>query len=600
MSAPFPVGPLARASYIIQSFYDYTGDFLPTFKFRELPEKGDIGGGDIDLTAALQPINQNPNYMPSFQPIDVGIPQHLEADAAPGTIPLFTIPPQGFVAQNVQVTVGKTFGTTRPYFYAEGLSATADPKFMTLTETEAQSSAQYWGPTAGCANCNGGSKTLIGGSAEFLAEPKDHSAVPDPAHYAPVLTIPQDIHTFAPPVNALGSLAAGANKFQAGGTDSSGKPISGLPHLRLRFEGSDARQQATAAASPFNMQLTPWDGTANGGGIPVWQGEWLNPQGKLPNATSGDGGVLTGPIWQGQYIPDSVYKQVGGSPIPLLWPLVILSKLVDDPTHTLDPASLTAQGDADHPVVIMQGITLLGTAAMSADTDTDSLFGTGFAISVLGPANDLIDPAGNPKPIYQDHITALLRPAVICFNTLFDANNSDKRGNLVTPYLVSESSDFQLGSTPTPIANTPVVPPDLIDNGDPYRQQVGNLIKPPPGWTPPAGWAAGKPCTDPNACGPAIRGCLPKGRYAINVVYPDGQAWTVPNEAGACTGSPATGEGITDWNGYTCTVQKRNVIQSQGPRAVVEIVGPSDPNNCKDANSPVPATPAICLPTTGK
>ncbi len=31
-------------------------------------------------------------------------------------------------------------------------------------------------------------------------------------------------------------------------------------------------------------------------------------------------------------------------------------------------------------------------------------------------------------------------------------------------------------------------------------------------------------------------GCLPQGRYAMNLIYPTGQAWTVPNEAGECTG----------------------------------------------------------------
>src|SRR5690606_39520792 len=30
------------------------------------------------------------------------------------------------------------------------------------------------------------------------------------------------------------------------------------------------------------------------------------------------------------------------------------------------------------------------------------------------------------------------------------------------------------------------------------------------------------------------RGCLPMGRYAISLVYPTGQAWTVPNESGGC------------------------------------------------------------------
>jgi hypothetical protein len=605
-SAPFQVGPLAPASYIIQSFYDYTGDFLPTFKFRELPEKGDIGGGDIDLSAALQPINQNPNYMPTFEPIAVGVPQPNAADAAPGTIPLYTIPPQGFVAQNVQVTVGKSFTTTRPYFYAEGLNAVSTTMgtgtFATVSQTvtEAQSSAQYWGASgASCPtmNCNGGSKTLIQNSQEFAAP--SNGSMPDPAHYAPILTIPQDIQTFAPPTTFLAG-STGANKFESGGTTSTGQVLSGLPHLRLRWEGSDSRQQQAASQPPFNMQLTPFSETGPSGGFSVWQGQWLNPNGVV-HAPGSDAGV-PGPVWTGQYIPDSVYKQANGAPLPLLWPLVILSKLVDDPSHTLDPASLTAQGDATHPVVIMQGITLWGggTPMTSGNQDNDSLFTLGGALQpLITPVDPFVDSNGNPVIFVQDHVTALLRPAVICFNTLFDANNSDKRGNLVTPYLVSESTDQP------PFENVPIVPVDLLNNGDPNRQQVGNLVKAPPGWTEPAGWTPGAAppsppsCSNPDACGPAIRGCLPKGRYAINVVYPDGQAWTVPNEAGACTGTSQSGEGVTDWNNYTCTLQKRTVIQSQGPRAVVEIVGPSNPKNCVDANSPVPPTPAICMPTSG-
>lgn len=603
VSASFAVGPLAPASYIIQSFYDYTGDFLPTFKFRELPEKGDVGGGDIDLSAALQPINQNPNYMPTFEPIDVGIPQPLEADAAPGTIPLFTIPSEGFVAQNVQVTVGSVFATTRPYFYAEGLSATNTTKTaagsttVTLTVQEAQSSAFYWEPPSPtCMQCSN-SMTGIAGSQELQDTSTDYNGGSNKPYYMPVLTIPQDIHTFAPPVQPVLASQSGANLFEGGGTNA-GMTLSGLPHLRLRFEGSDSRQVAAAMAAPFNMQINPYTGNTSGGGFNVWSGEWLNPNGVVP-VPGTDAGV-PGPIWQAQYIPDSSYKYAGGVPVPLLWPLVILSKLVDDfgtpgnPEHSVDPASLTAQGDATHPVVIMQGITLWGGGATTASTatDTDSLFGT-VSGSFFTP-KALINPDGSPVVYSQDHITALLRPAVICFNTLFDANNSDKRGNLVTPYLVSQSADPSPQLTPQ--QNAPVVPPDLLDNDDPARQQVNNLVKAPPGWTKPAGWTPGTACPATGNCGPAIQGCLPKGRYAINVVYPDGQAWTVPNEAGACTGT-ATGEGQTQWDNYTCTLQKRTVIQSQGPRAVVEIVGPSDPNNCKPG-APVPPTPSICLPTT--
>ena len=571
VSSPFSVGPLAGASYIIQSFYDYTGNFLPNFKFRELPEKGDVAGGDVDTNDAQKAINENPNYTPIYYPVDIGIPEPLPKGAAPGTIPIFDLPAQGFVANNVQVTVGEVFEMTRPYFYAEGIVAISSG--TSFTPTAVQSSAEYWSASIG--------KTGITGSAEF-------NVGGDPAHYAPVLTIPADIQTFAPPINATASLQSGADLFEYGGTDANGYVGMGLPHLRLRYEGSDPRQAAAAASAPFNMQLTPFNGTASGGGFRMWQGEWLNPAGTLPDGT-------TGPIWSAQYLPDSVYKapgQMGGVPVPFLWPLVILSKLIDDPpvngvSHPNDPASLTAQGDANSPVIIMQGITLWGgnnrSVSGPSGVYTDSLFNTVAADNTLvnpGSQYAYIDKAGNPVIFYEDHVTSLMRPAVICFDTLFDANNSDKRGTLVTPFLFGDSADFVLG-TPAPVKNTPIVPVDLLDNDDPARFQANTLIKPPPGWKP------GTP--------PAIQGCLPKGRYAINVVYPDGQAWTVPNEAGACTGV-ATGEGATNWNEATCTLQPRTVIQSQGPRGVVEIVGPSNPKNC-GGGGPVPATPPICLPT---
>ena len=123
---------------------------------------------------------------------------------------------------------------------------------------------------------------------------------------------------------------------------------------------------------------------------------------------------------------------------------------------------------------------------------------------------------GQPIVFKQDHVTVLLRPSVICFDSFFDATNPDKRGTLVAPYLTGDSADINCNGTsctPAPVPNSPIVPTDLLDNGDIHRAQVSALVS-------------------------ATReGCLPTGRYAINVVYPDGQAWTVPNEAGACSGS---------------------------------------------------------------
>jgi len=302
------------------------------------------------------------------------------------------------------------------------------------------------------------------------------------------------------------------------------------------------------------------------------------------------------PLWQGQYIPE-------GYPVPFMWPLVVLSKLEDDPGHAKDPASLQAQGDATHPVVILQGITLAGSSMASANVDTDSLFSTASKVALNGfkvcKAHDpypcgegaYLDAQGNPVITTQDHLTVMVRPAAICFNTLFDETKPDKHGNIVTPYLFSESADYNFAGAPMPVANTPVVPLDLLTNNDPSRFQASNLVE------APAGTVAGK---DP----PAIEGCLPVGRYAINVVYPDGQAWTVPNEAGACTGS-ATGEGDTNWASLTCSAQPRPVIRSQGPRAVVEITKTTNPKNCTQPYSKtkplppgqVPAVPTICMPT---
>jgi hypothetical protein len=75
-------------------------------------------------------------------------------------------------------------------------------------------------------------------------------------------------------------------------------------------------------------------------------------------------------------------------------------------------------------------------------------------------------------------------------------------------------------------------------------------------------------------------GCLPQGRYAMNLVYDSGQAWTVPNEAGVCGSDEPAGAG-------TCGTRPR--LASQG--VVVQIGAPGDPSYCQ--NNP---TPPACAP----
>jgi len=241
----------------------------------------------------------------------------------------------------------------------------------------------------------------------------------------------------------------------------------------------------------------------------------------------GKGGLVV--FSRGRSIPES-------AAVPDLWPQVGLVKLVSDPkSRLLDPQSLVVQGSPEEtaitgkapgPLVIMQGITL----------DQDSL-----ARTVAGVASAPTTAA------LRDHITVLLRPAALCL----DPRRVDLGGTLVTPHLTGVSADAnETGEKP------------LLDPNALKKQPLVRELK---------------------------RACLPKGRYAISLVYPTGQAWTVPNETGSC----ARGEGPVQKGDRvgSCGDKPRSVLLSQGARAVVEVIDPKDPSVC-EAN-PVPAE---CLP----
>lgn len=550
VSAPFVISPLAGGSYMIEAFFDYTGDFLPTFKFRNLPERGDIAGGYLDTADAQKAINVgNPNFTPKFLPVDIGTPQPLPdlgKNPPPNPIPNYTVPTNGFVADNVTVSIGLALPLSRPYFYPQGESVSIDTSTGSLKPTVFgdKSDTPATKPMPGSQENNG----------------------PDPADYEPILTIPQDLQVHASPTSMTPKasglvISANANYFE-----------SFFPHLRLIAGLPDGdhpdglvtkvNEQAFAIdpLDPFHFQLPP-----KGATIFVWQDSALDPQ-------------------TGEYVAQQIPE---GQSVPYLWPLVVLNKLEDDPTHTADPASLTAQGDPTHPVIIMQGITLAGDPGHQANGQ-DSLFETAAPALGLGPSYYQPGPNGSPDPLHpiisaQDHLTVLLRPSVICFDQLFNPNNPDKRGTLVVPNLTANSAD--LGAE---VPNQNVVPADLLTNTANDRVHVNDLVKPTPD---------GKP---------AVQGCLPTGRYAINVVYPDGQAWSVPNEAGSCSG----GEGATTYSEeatlpkcekptdsqctLTCNIKPRPVLYSQGNRAVVEIVPAQTPQG--QAYCQAHPVPPQCLP----
>jgi hypothetical protein len=464
-SAPFEVAPLAGGSYEIHAFFDSTGNFLPDFKIRNLPEQGDFGGGDVDTANALKPMNAgNPNYRPRFLPVDVGVAQLPSASP----IPDYVIPNGGFVADDVTVTIGAPVAITRPYFFAQGEQVTFDFATTTLISSIVQSSAERPNGSNG-----------IDGATETDADSM------------PVLTVPQDIGALAAPLNPS---RASTNFFE-----------SKLPHLRLAW-GVPNAELAKAAASPFGMQVAPFGSGPQGAGFLVWQDATLDP---------------TTHEYQPQPIPEDDH-------VPQLWPQVVLTKLA--------PASATG------PVIVLQAITL---AASTTADQPDSLAGT--AAAALG--GSLFDTTtGRPRIVPQDHLTVVLRPSVICFPS------PTEPGTLVTPHAMATSADVDCTSSPCVASGTP-----------------GQLIATPA--------LLGKLAARVGAIATA---CLPTGRYAINVVYPDGQAWTVPNEAGACSGT----EGSTDYANLTCTLKARPVLYSQGNRAVVEVVAAKDPAACQN-NLPV-------------
>lgn len=510
-SAPFEIGPLDGASYQLAAFFDSTGDFLPTFKFRNLPEQGDVGGGAIDTADALKPGNfGNPNYQPRFLPVEVGIAEPLPAGSMPGAIPTYRIPPSGYVADNVVVTIGLQLSTTRPYFYPQGLAVSFDP------------------------NSADAISTTVSDSSDAPAKQQNASALEDPndpnlPQYLPIATFSQDLHVLAQPI---AKTPPNVNHFE-----------SSFPHVRLQWAvpatrlgkpptDADHRGElaiATDPHQPFRFQVQPF--APQGGGLLVWQNATIDPR-------------------SGRYVAQTIPEGL----VPSLWPLVVLNKLVDDYApggsgnyHSLDPASLQAQGSPTDPVVVLQAITLLGTSDAAGP---ESLVNTTFYSGYFGDKT-----LTTPNVAKQDHVTVMLRPSVICFDSLFDAANPDKRGTLVTPWDKATTADLPAGTQDQPIVDTGA----LLQN-----PQLATLVK------------------------DVKFACLPPGRYAINAVYPDGQAWTAPNEAGACS----SGEGSTDYDRLQCTGKPRDILYSQGNRAVVEIAKTTDATHCQGAQ----AVPDVCLP----
>lgn len=214
-----------------------------------------------------------------------------------------------------------------------------------------------------------------------------------------------------------------------------------------------------------------------------------------------------------------------------LFPQIIFGKL-DERADAKAGKNQTAQAS---PAVIMQGINLNGVAANR------------------GKFTDLLGGAVPKTPTATEDLFVGIRPTVICLDPL-DVN---KMVYVVTPSFTALNGDVL------------VEPKDLEPK---IIKQLGNR---------------------PNV--KVVTGCLPKGTYQTNLVYPTGQAWTMPNEAGNCSGLEVI-------SGSNCTQagQSRPTLASQS--TIVTIDGTRD-DFCKtlppDPRAPeltyVDGTPTVCL-----
>jgi len=149
-------------------------------------------------------------------------------------------------------------------------------------------------------------------------------------------------------------------------------------------------------------------------------------------------------------------------------------------------------------------------------------------------------------PEARSSLVALLRPTLICITD----PNKNGPAHIITPFKES------LSGKPV-VADEPGLTNDVaaLLRRDPAKTTFGES-------------------------------CLIPGDYAMNVVYPTSQAWTLPNEAGTCMGTETT-------IGTTCVTNQssRNLLASQS--FFLRVGKASNPKACRDKVDAL--TKASCL-----
>jgi hypothetical protein len=123
-TVPFAISPLEPGAYYLTAFFNRSGNYLPAFSVRNMPEAGDLLGGYLDAEEQ-QARGSEPNYIPRLYPIEIGYPDPVPAGQPSSFVPTYRIPATGFVASNISITLGQRAVLGRPYFHVAGAQAPA-------------------------------------------------------------------------------------------------------------------------------------------------------------------------------------------------------------------------------------------------------------------------------------------------------------------------------------------------------------------------------------------------------------------------------------------------------------------------------------------
>jgi hypothetical protein len=407
--------------------------------------------------------------------VTVGIPTSDTKNHPNGLM----IPDTGFLAANVPILVGQPFLSSRPYFWIDPM----------------------------------GSRGFIGEKDPAKGEPGvawPQVADPDAAiddKFQP--TFPQDLN-----ITGQQNLACAGNPDPKCDIFKFAQPSLPALHIRYGFptKGTALGNGISAGDDLGIVRAARLKNPLQGGSTPFYGIEPFPLEPTLTDVTKTQNDPSQRFNLTRVYSPDPDTKAIVPSilhdnqaletlaNIAEIYPLVVLAKLqenadglpVDPPTPQIDP------------VVVIQGITLrndtLGNGTMKASSESPITCGgltkqvdDGMGGKQCVPDTSMALETQNGVEL-TDHFTALIRPATLCVRP--DAANANPKGILVAPF----AKDFN------PVSK----------GGENVGKDRLKIVQ-------------------ASKLSDIQFGCLPPGYYSVNIVYPAGQAWGIPNNTGYCT-----------------------------------------------------------------